>query len=83
MQRRGKVIFRKNESADVFFSSIMDGWGRVSNATGHPHWHPIVVEHPGPFTLELETGQKAQIVFRNLQGLVQLTEIFSENPCVN
>jgi hypothetical protein len=50
--------------------------GRVSHAEGHPDWHPITSQHPGPFTLVMSDGRKLKVVLRNSQGSVQGTGDF-------
>jgi hypothetical protein len=53
-----------------------DRRGRVSQAEGHPDWHPITSLHPGPLTLVLSDGRKLKVLLTSSQGSVQGTGDF-------
>lgn len=74
MQTHGHLNFRKNGIAEVSYSELGRGRGRVLNAIGHPHWHPMLLLHLfRPYALTLDDGRKMKIEFQNLEGLVRVT----------
>ena len=71
----GKIAFREDEIADVNCSTDAKGQVWVKHAIGHPDWNPIILAHPkGPYQLVMNDGRTAQVLFQNLQGLVEVVE---------
>ncbi len=67
----GELNFEGADAAAVFYR--LDGTrGRVIHAEGHPHWHPIVALHAGPFTLKTRDGRKLKVALLNLRGDFQV-----------
>lgn len=81
----GKLTFKDGETVDVLYEIRepinTDGTrderetmtGRVSHIEGHPDWHPITLDQPGPFTLELKTGTKLQVTILDMDGGIRAT----------
>jgi|ERR1700704_4088293 hypothetical protein len=75
---------RVNYRIDEFQEFVPDGLGgelptvrarrgRVSQAVGHPNWHPVASLHSGPFTLVMSDGRKLKGFLKTEDGLVQGT----------
>jgi hypothetical protein len=77
---QGKLIFQRDQEITVNYlieefqgyhgeyPTFRDTRGHISNAEGHPDWHPITALHPGPFTLVMSDGRKLKVFMRDLHG---------------
>ncbi len=76
----GKLIFEDNESATVRYSinefrnftdsglpTTLDRRGRVTNAEGHPAWHPIILSRELR-TLVLSDERKLKVLLTTSEG---------------
>jgi hypothetical protein len=76
----GTAIFRGTFTCTVKYRLTKRGdgsWrGWVWHAEGHPHWHPIVLLTPEPFTLVLEDKRKLKVIVTSEHGAAVSTGEF-------
>lgn len=71
--QKGQLEFRKNEVAEVKYEIGPDGWGRITPAIGHPHWHPLSIQAE-PCTLVKHDGDTLKVRLLSADGLIQVVE---------